>query len=117
MDFDLSDEHQLIRSTVREFAEGEIAPVAQELDRDKRFPYDIVRQLGDLNLMGLPFPERYGGAGGDSLFGQTGPDQMWGGAGDDILDGDSGIDLLDGGPDFDHCNAARGVNNLTGCEN
>ena len=67
MDFDLSDDHQLIRSTVREFAEGEIAPVAEELDREKRFPYAIVRQLGDLNLMGLPFPERYGGAGGDTL--------------------------------------------------
>jgi short-chain 2-methylacyl-CoA dehydrogenase len=67
MDFDLSDDHQLIRSTVREFAEGEIAPVAEELDRAKRFPYEIVRQLGDLNLMGLPFPERYGGAGGDTL--------------------------------------------------
>ena len=67
MDFDLSDDHQLIRSTVREFAEGEIAPVAEELDREKRFPYAIVRQLGDLDLMGLPFPERYGGAGGDTL--------------------------------------------------
>jgi alkylation response protein AidB-like acyl-CoA dehydrogenase len=67
MDFDLSDDHELIRRTVREFAEGEIAPVAEELDREKRFPYDIVRQLGELNLMGIPFPERYGGAGGDTL--------------------------------------------------
>ena len=67
MDFDLSDDHQLIRSTVREFAEGEIAPVAEELDREKRFPYAIVEQLGELGLMGIPFPEEYGGAGGDSL--------------------------------------------------
>jgi alkylation response protein AidB-like acyl-CoA dehydrogenase len=67
MDFDLSDDHELIRRTVREFAEGEVAPVAEELDRDKRFPYDLVRQLGDLNLMGIPFPERYGGAGADTL--------------------------------------------------
>jgi short/branched chain acyl-CoA dehydrogenase len=67
MDFDLSDDHRLIRRTVREFAEGEVAPVAEELDRNKRFPYDIVRQLGDLNLMGIPFPERYGGAGADTL--------------------------------------------------
>ena len=52
---------------MREFAEGEVAPVAEELDRDKRFPYDLVRQLGDLNLMGIPFPERYGGAGADTL--------------------------------------------------
>jgi len=67
MDFDFSDDHRLIRRTVREFAEGEVAPVAEELDREKRFPYDIVRQLGDLNLMGIPFPERYGGAGADTL--------------------------------------------------
>jgi short/branched chain acyl-CoA dehydrogenase len=67
MNFDLSDDHELIRRTVREFAEGEVAPVAEELDRTKAFPYAIVRQLGDLGLMGIPFPEEYGGAGGDSL--------------------------------------------------
>jgi alkylation response protein AidB-like acyl-CoA dehydrogenase len=67
MDFDLSPDHELIRRTVREFAEGEIAPVAEELDRTKSFPYEIVRKLGGLNLMGIPFPERYGGAGGDTL--------------------------------------------------
>ena len=67
MDFDLSSEHQLIRSTVREFAEGEVAPVAEELDRTKSFPYAIVAALGKLNLMGIPFPERYGGGGGDTL--------------------------------------------------
>jgi alkylation response protein AidB-like acyl-CoA dehydrogenase len=67
MDFDLSDEHRLIQRTVREFAEGEVAPVAEELDRTKSFPYDLVRQLGALNLMGIPFPEEYGGGGGDTL--------------------------------------------------
>src|SRR5690242_16939332 len=67
MHFDLSDDHELIRRTVRDFAEGEVAPVAEELDRTKSFPYDIVRKLGSLNLMGIPFPERYGGGGGDSL--------------------------------------------------
>src|SRR3954462_959115 len=67
MDFDLPDDHELIRRTVRDFAEGEVAPVAEELDRTKSFPYAIVRQLGDLGLMGIPFPEEYGGAGGDSL--------------------------------------------------
>jgi short/branched chain acyl-CoA dehydrogenase len=67
MDFDLSPDHELIRRTVRDFAEGEVAPVAEELDRTKSFPYDIVRQLGDLGLMGIPFPEEYGGSGGDSL--------------------------------------------------
>ncbi len=67
MDFDLSPDHELIRRTVREFAEGEVAPIAEELDRTKSFPYEIVRQLGALNLMGIPFPEEYGGGGGDTL--------------------------------------------------
>ena len=67
MDFDLPDDHQLIRRTVRDFAEQEVAPVAEELDRTKAFPYAIVKQLGELGLMGIPFPEEYGGGGGDSL--------------------------------------------------
>src|SRR5947209_9302058 len=67
MDFDLPDEHRLLRSTVREFAEQEVAPVAEELDRTHSFPYEIVRRLGELDLMGIPFPQEYGGAGGDSL--------------------------------------------------
>src|SRR5215207_1988424 len=67
MDFDLPDDHELIRRTVRDFAEGEVAPVAEELDRTKSFPYAIVRQLGDLGLMGIPFPQEYGGGGGDTL--------------------------------------------------
>ncbi|MGI8558150.1 MAG: acyl-CoA dehydrogenase family protein [Solirubrobacteraceae bacterium] len=67
MNFDLSDEHRLIQSTVREFARAEVAPVAAELDREKRFPYEIVRRLGELGLMGIPFPEEYGGGGGDTL--------------------------------------------------
>src|SRR6202453_1122562 len=67
VDFDLPPDDELIRRTVREFAEGEVAPVAEELDRTKSFPYEIVRQLGALNLMGIPFPEEYGGGGGDTL--------------------------------------------------
>src|SRR5437763_1658732 len=67
MDFDLSDEHRLIQATVRDFARGEVAPVAEELDRTKAFPYEIVRKLGELGLMGIPFPEEYGGAGADTL--------------------------------------------------
>jgi short/branched chain acyl-CoA dehydrogenase len=67
MDFDLSPDHELIRRTVREFAEGEVAPVAEELDRTKSFPYEIVSKLGELGLMGIPFPEEYGGSGGDTL--------------------------------------------------
>ena len=67
MDFDLSDDHRLLRSTVRDFAEQEIAPVAEELDRTKAFPYELVKRLGELNLMGIPFPEEVGGAGADTL--------------------------------------------------
>jgi alkylation response protein AidB-like acyl-CoA dehydrogenase len=67
MDFELADHYGLLRRTVRDFAEQEIAPVAGELDRTKSFPYEIVRRLGELDLMGIPFPEEYGGAGSDSL--------------------------------------------------
>jgi short/branched chain acyl-CoA dehydrogenase len=67
MDFNLGDEHRLIQRTVRDFATQEVAPVAEELDREKRFPYEIVAKLGALNLMGIPFPQEYGGGGGDSL--------------------------------------------------
>jgi alkylation response protein AidB-like acyl-CoA dehydrogenase len=67
VNFDLPDQHRLLQGTVREFAEQEIAPVAEELDRTHSFPYEIVRRLGQLDLMGIPFPEEYGGAGGDSL--------------------------------------------------
>jgi short/branched chain acyl-CoA dehydrogenase len=67
MDFDLSDDHRLIQRTVRDFAMQEVAPVAEELDREKRFPYELVKQLGELNLMGIPFPEEVGGGGGDTL--------------------------------------------------
>jgi short/branched chain acyl-CoA dehydrogenase len=67
MDFELSDDHELLRRTVREFAEGEVAPVAEELDRTKAFPYELVRKMGELGWMGIPFPEELGGAGGDTL--------------------------------------------------
>src|SRR4051794_35371700 len=67
MNFDFPDHHKLLRDTVRDFARQEVGPVAEELDRTKAFPYDIVRRLGDLDLMGIPFPEEYGGGGGDSL--------------------------------------------------
>jgi alkylation response protein AidB-like acyl-CoA dehydrogenase len=65
--FDLDDETRLLQRTVREFAEGEVAPVAEELDRHKAFPYEIVAQMGQLGWMGIPFPEEHGGAGGTSL--------------------------------------------------
>ena len=67
MDLDLSQEHRLFRDTVREFAEGEIAPVAEELDRSSRFPLDELRKAAELGLLGIPFPEEYGGTGADTL--------------------------------------------------
>jgi len=67
LDFQLSDEQRLLRDTVRDFARNEVAPAAEELDRTKSFPYDLVAKMGELDLMGIPFPERYGGGGGDSL--------------------------------------------------
>ena len=65
--FDLDDDTRLLQSTVREFAVSEIAPVAEELDRTKAFPYALVAKMGELGWMGIPFPEEVGGAGGTSL--------------------------------------------------
>ena len=67
MHFDLTDEQQDIRRLVRDFADAEVRPVAEELDREKRFPYEIVAKLGGLGLMGIPYPEEYGGGGADNL--------------------------------------------------
>ena len=67
MNFDLSPEHELVRTTVRDFAEQRVAPVAEELDREHRFPYELVAELAELGLMGMPFPEEYGGGGTDTL--------------------------------------------------
>jgi alkylation response protein AidB-like acyl-CoA dehydrogenase len=67
MNFDLSEDHVAIQRLVRDFAANEVRPVAEKLDRTKSFPYEIVAKLGQLNLMGIPFPEEYGGAGGDTL--------------------------------------------------
>jgi alkylation response protein AidB-like acyl-CoA dehydrogenase len=65
--FDLDDDTQLLQKTVRDFATGEVAPVAEELDRTKAFPYDLVAKMGSLGWMGIPFPEEVGGAGGTAL--------------------------------------------------
>lgn len=67
MDFELSSEQQAIRDTCRDFAREVVAPAAEELDRESKFGYDVVRQMGELGLFGLPFSEEYGGAGGDFL--------------------------------------------------
>jgi alkylation response protein AidB-like acyl-CoA dehydrogenase len=67
VDFDLTDEQAAIQRLAHDFAQGEVRPVAEELDREKRFPYELVAQMGALGLMGIPYPERHGGAGADTL--------------------------------------------------
>jgi alkylation response protein AidB-like acyl-CoA dehydrogenase len=67
MDFTLSDEHRMIRDSVREFCEAEVAPIAQEIEDDHRFPTAVFDQLADLDVMGVPVAEEYGGLGGDQL--------------------------------------------------
>src|SRR6202046_2830386 len=67
MDFDLSDEHKLIRDTARDFATREIAPKAAELDKSGRWPTEIVKRLGELGFLGVAIPEEYGGAGLDTV--------------------------------------------------
>ncbi|WP_255194467.1 acyl-CoA dehydrogenase [Natronobeatus ordinarius] len=65
MDFTLSPEQEQIRDMVAEFVDEEIVPVASEIDHDDEFPHDLVAEMGELGLMGMPFPEEYGGAGLD----------------------------------------------------
>jgi butyryl-CoA dehydrogenase len=67
VDFELTSEQQAIRDTCRDFAREVVAPAAEELDRESKFGYDVVRQMGELGLFGLPFSEEYGGAGADFL--------------------------------------------------
>ena len=67
MDLDLSAEHQLLRRTVRDVMEGEVAPVVDEHERERRFPVEVVRRLGEMGWLGIPVPEQWGGAGMDAL--------------------------------------------------
>jgi short-chain 2-methylacyl-CoA dehydrogenase len=67
VNLDLLPEHELIRDTVREFARERVAPVAEELDRESRFPYELVAELAELGLMGIPIPAEYEGGGGDTV--------------------------------------------------
>jgi alkylation response protein AidB-like acyl-CoA dehydrogenase len=68
MDFTLPDEHRMIRDSVREFCDEEIAPIAQEIEDEHRFPAEVFDQLADLDMMGVPVSEEYGGLGGDQLM-------------------------------------------------
>ncbi|HVN69662.1 MAG TPA: acyl-CoA dehydrogenase family protein [Candidatus Binatia bacterium] len=67
MDFDLTDEQRAIQGLAREFARDEVRPRAEEMDRNESFPYELVAKMAELGFMGLPFPEEYGGAGGDTV--------------------------------------------------
>ncbi len=67
MDFDLSPEHALLRETIRDFMENEVAPVVEEHEHARRFPVEIVRRLGEMGWLGIPIPEDEGGAGMDTL--------------------------------------------------
>ncbi|WP_010095662.1 acyl-CoA dehydrogenase family protein [Ornithinibacillus scapharcae] len=67
MDFNLTKEQAMIRKMVRDFAEGVIGPRTIEIDTEAKFPLDIFEQMGELGLLGIPFPEEYGGSGGDTL--------------------------------------------------
>ncbi len=63
----LTDEQQMIQAMAREFAESEIRPIAEEIDRDARFPHETVKRMGELGLMGIAIPERWGGSGADAV--------------------------------------------------
>ncbi|MFL5749269.1 MAG: acyl-CoA dehydrogenase family protein, partial [Chloroflexota bacterium] len=63
MDFDLSPEHALLRSTIRDFMVKEVEPVVDRHERERRFPVEIVRRLGEMGWLGIPYPEDEGGAG------------------------------------------------------
>ncbi len=67
MDFELNEEQRMVRDMVHDFAQNEIAPRAEEVDRTEEFPAENVRMMAELGLLGLPYPEEYGGGGGDSV--------------------------------------------------
>ena len=68
MNFEVPDEHRMIRNTVREFADEEIAPIAQEIEDEHRYPAEVFDALAGLDVMGVPITEEYGGLGGDQLM-------------------------------------------------
>ena len=68
MDFEVPDEHRMMRDTVRDFCEDEIEPIAQAIEDEHRYPAEIFDQLGALDVMGVPINEEYGGLGGDQLM-------------------------------------------------
>lgn len=67
MNFELTKEQLMIKEMTRGFAEKEIKPIAIELDRESKFPEEVFKKMGQLGLLGIPFPETYGGSGGDTI--------------------------------------------------
>jgi alkylation response protein AidB-like acyl-CoA dehydrogenase len=67
VNLDLPDEQKATERLARDFAQNEVKRVAEELEKEKRFPYEIVVKLGELGLMGVPYPEEYGGRRADTL--------------------------------------------------
>ena len=67
MDFEFTEEQAMIRATVRDFAEKEVAPVARENDRNENFPADLVKKMGEMGFLGLNIPSEYGGGGADYM--------------------------------------------------
>ena len=67
MDFELTEEQRMIREMVRDFAENEIMPIASQVDKDGQFPVETFKKMGELGILGLPWPEKYGGAGADTV--------------------------------------------------
>ncbi len=67
MNFELTEEQLLIQEMVRNFAASEVAPTAAEIDRDHRFPEELIPKMAELNILGVPFAEQFGGAGADNV--------------------------------------------------
>lgn len=67
MSFKTTDQHEILRKRIREFAEEEIKPIAFMLDQENKFPSEVVKKLADMGMMGIPYPKEYGGAGLDVI--------------------------------------------------
>src|SRR5581483_11939309 len=67
MELELTEEQQMVRAMAREFADGEVEPIAEAIDREARFPHETVKRMGELGLMGIAVPERWGGGGADTV--------------------------------------------------
>ncbi len=67
MDFSLTEDQKMLKAMVRDFAEKELEPIAAQIDEEAKFPAESVKKMAELGLMGIPFPEKYGGSGGGAI--------------------------------------------------